>query len=578
MKNHNYIHQIFTTGLIRILFSFVSCIFTLCLLLCLTVSTLSAQSDKIILKLYQPPPNKMGMKDIWKLSLENRTKAPVNLYLEGNVTETKDGLLAVGKSRVISVKPGITLLGYDDFKGGSASWKNKKYEEIIMRTGNAPSGEYTICITAFNEEGDIVGEETCIEHSQSLISQEEITLIMPEDNEELEKDQLINFMWSPLSKPPSSGYVLKVVQILGKQTVQQALKENRPVILEKNIRSTSFACNKCISMVGEKSAYAWRVELADGSGVMSDAAGFVIKSLRDVISGGSATSDTFSIQCLEWNENTGFPQYRIKYRINNFSTSSPGQVLTYTDIKVNGVSITSLISPTTFPFSIQPPPYIPSSRDIEFNWSPTTFTSGPIMIESFGRWGDILTNTANLSDTIKLPSCICKDCDSVNITLDNFQANAASPGGHVYNLQGNINYSGLPPIYGVEFQVLHHSFSSEPQTCTQGVTSVEESGMFLSPSSINGSSSLLFMNENISTSGNSNQNASKTIRYQSATPLASGIPFQFSFGLPRSITGLNDCCVIKHQVCLQIKVYYDKDKCSSCIHNQCIEFTNSVTQ
>ncbi|HHB52672.1 MAG TPA: hypothetical protein ENK75_06515, partial [Saprospiraceae bacterium] len=148
-----------------------------------------------------------------------------------------------------------------------------------------------------------------------------------------------------------------------------------------------------------------------------------------------------------------------------------------------------------------------------------------------------------------LPDCLCDECDQITINTDGLEItqNSQSPG--IYNLTGNLNVN--IPIYGVEFQFTSLDYNAAPNSCSQGVTDVESSGIFLqSGSTINNSSSIQFFNESASQSPNSNTNASKDIKYMSNTALSGAIPINLSIGVPQPLQGLNtNCCQMDYTVC-----------------------------
>ncbi len=132
---------------------------TLTVIFMLFAAVTSLHASKVQIILHSPPPNMLGVGDMWNLTLENTTKSDLKIYVTGTATEEKDGLIIEGKSKVFTIKPGRTNYTYNDFSGAEVKYNNGKYKEIILRTGNAPEGSYTICVTAFEESGEIAGME-----------------------------------------------------------------------------------------------------------------------------------------------------------------------------------------------------------------------------------------------------------------------------------------------------------------------------------------------------------------------------------------------------------------------------------
>lgn len=174
----------------------------------------------------------------------------------------------------------------------------------------------------------------------------------------------------------------------------------------------------------------------------------------------------------------------------------------------------------------------------------------------------------------ELPDCICDECEEIELSFDDFSISMNGAAGSEFNFDGNVNVN--VPIYGIEFQVQSYSYSARPSPCTNGVNSVEESGMILMPStSINGSTTLEMPNESVSGSPSSNNNASKFVKYTSNTALSGAIPVNLTIGLPGPISGLDpSCCIIDYTVCIKVRVFYDEGSCKSCVFAHCFEFNN----
>jgi len=174
----------------------------------------------------------------------------------------------------------------------------------------------------------------------------------------------------------------------------------------------------------------------------------------------------------------------------------------------------------------------------------------------------------------ELPDCICDECEDTELSFDNFNISLNGTSGNQFNFNGNINVN--VPIYGIEFQIQSFSYSANPSACSEGISNLEESGMFLMPgTTINGSTSLQLANETASGSASSNDNATKNIKYSSNTALTGAIPVNLTIGLPGPISGLDpSCCVIEYNVCIKVKIFYDDGSCKSCVFTHCFNFNN----
>ncbi|MBK8549528.1 MAG: hypothetical protein IPL53_00155 [Ignavibacteria bacterium] len=178
--------------------------------------------------------------------------------------------MKVNQSRLI--KTGRSNYKYNDFSGAEVKYNNGKYKEIILRTGNAPEGNYTICVTALDESGTEVGRENCI--IQSVVQMGSITLLTPGDGEEIDPKMPIMFTWTPLTK--GGPYSLRIVEIKGDQSPEVAMKQNRAIYEKYDIKSTTHQGDPIHGVdvkLGMK--YAWQVSSGD---VQSEVLMFIMKS------------------------------------------------------------------------------------------------------------------------------------------------------------------------------------------------------------------------------------------------------------------------------------------------------------
>ncbi|BDQ02472.1 hypothetical protein [Ignavibacterium sp.] len=208
--------------------------FTVFLILFLFHSVYS--QTQVISRLKQPPPNRFGISDLWSIDLNNTTRKEIKGYIVGTLSEDNDGLIVEARTKIFTIRPGNNTYTQKDFPNADVNYYNNRYKEILLRTGGAPDGDYTICITVYNESDEIIGQENCIFHSVRIAVP--ITLISPDDDEIVNTEQPILFSWSPL--PETQKYNIKIVEVLDGQSPFVAIEQNRPLV-EKNIfGSNSF--------------------------------------------------------------------------------------------------------------------------------------------------------------------------------------------------------------------------------------------------------------------------------------------------------------------------------------------------
>lgn len=230
------------------------------LLSIITSSTVFSQY-KVIITLQRPPLNQLNISHIWSLTLKNTTSADLKIYLKGFASEEKRGTIVEGESKIFTLPTGENRYGYNDFKNGTVNWINKDLQEILLRTGNAPEGNYTICVTAFNEDNEIIGKENCIEHTVDLLSSQEIMLVSPDDGENIDIKENLTFTWMPINPASKDGYKLKLVEIIGNQSIDEAINKNNALFSEKGIKTTTLLYPISAKKLELGKKYGWQVSI-----------------------------------------------------------------------------------------------------------------------------------------------------------------------------------------------------------------------------------------------------------------------------------------------------------------------------
>ncbi len=361
------------------------------------VTSLQAQSDKIRIILHQPPPNLMGVANLWDLSLENTSGADMKIYLIGTASEDKDGLIIEGKSKVFTIKPGKTSYKYNDFSNAEVKYNNGRYKEIILRTGNAPEGSYTICVTAYNESGEVMGQENCI--TQNVQQTGSLSLISPSDGEEIDPDTLpgLMFMWTP--SPKGGPYHLKIVELKGDQSPDVAIKESRPILDKEGITMTTFQYSSSGIKFEAGKKYAWMVKSGD---TQSEVWSFSMMSSQYQI-----IVDTVIIKCDSLKQDRYY--YWVKVRNNN-PLGSPGPTNT-ANAMITATSPTATpITPSLLtPYSVSYPNTVTIAGTITL---PTGTTSVQFAVKLEDGTQPALYN-ATTPYSVNLPNCNKNCCKGV---------------------------------------------------------------------------------------------------------------------------------------------------------------------
>jgi hypothetical protein len=222
---------------------------------------------QVTVKLKQPPPNQLRATDIWNVSLTNTTRSSIVVILSGTLEESGAGIIVDGTSRSFTLKPGTKIITYDDVKSGSVNFKSGKWREAFTRTGNAPSGDYTICIYVKNESEEELGTD-CVYQTVEISGPPE--LISPADGEEITPGALPTFTWlPPMPTPPGANYKIKIVEIIGNQSPEEAMLKNKAFFEKEDIRMTMFQYPLSAKKIESNKSFAWQVFAVEKRSILS---------------------------------------------------------------------------------------------------------------------------------------------------------------------------------------------------------------------------------------------------------------------------------------------------------------------
>ncbi|MEI6090133.1 MAG: hypothetical protein WCR42_06760 [bacterium] len=536
----------------------------LLILLCLFWTGICFGQGQVTVHLKTPPPNQLGVKDLWNLTLTNTSGKEIKIYLEGTLDEVKESRIVDGRTGFFTLKAKETkqITANNIPGGGTYNWQNKKFQEGMIRTGNAPEGMYTICVNAKSEDERIMGQD-CFQQNISVMSPP--MLISPEDGAVIKPDG-VSFMWTGTGL--KGLYNLKIVEVQGNQSPSEAMQRNSVWFEKKDIKTTNFIYPTSARKFEKGKKYAWQVIVGnEGSEI------WAFKIIIEDPTQGCFEIDTtqYKVECNGFDSN-GQPKYKLTNLILKNVGTNPGNT------GLHGGPITNYITPTGFTISNLNPPSatnILPNNSISISFEISGAANSPI---SFVVKSTIPHPTnpnlycdKTIGVSVDLPPCICEDCDSLNW---DFNLTASHSNSDQYDLNGSLGVN--LPIFGVEFQVQSWSYTASPNSCSNGVTHLEESAMFLLPATtINNNSAIQVFNENVSGSSSTNNNATKKVKLLSTTAMPNPLPVNFTIGLPGALPGLPpNCCTINYKVCIEVTVFYDAEHCKSCTYVKCFEFTN----
>jgi len=224
-------------------------------ILCL-LPLIPAAAQHVSVNLKVPPPNQLGVADLWNLTLNNTTQNTLKVYLEGTVDEASDGRILEARSKEFDLSPGIRSITANDVSGAGVSYKNNKYKEILLRTGNAPPGNYYFCVYVKLQDGIEAGSDC---KSQSIMNLSPPALVSPSDGLSI-TEIYPSFSWmppSPISPGQNISYSIKIVEMRSQESPDQAIKSSG--FEAHDLNRNFFHYPVSASALEKGKNYAWQV-------------------------------------------------------------------------------------------------------------------------------------------------------------------------------------------------------------------------------------------------------------------------------------------------------------------------------
>lgn len=214
--------------------------------------------------LTQPPPNQLKVADLWRIRLTNTTGQTIKVYLYGTADEAKDGPIVAATTAVFDLPPGVKTVTGNDIQPIDADYFNDRYKQFFLRTGQAPTGDYRVCVRVIDAATRAELGTDCYDQVVQIVTPP--VLVNPDD-ESTVNDRLPVFSWiapTPLKPGQRPTYQLKIVEILGRQTPYDAMMSNPAFFTRERIPSQLFAFPIAARGFRADQRYAWRITATDG--------------------------------------------------------------------------------------------------------------------------------------------------------------------------------------------------------------------------------------------------------------------------------------------------------------------------
>ena len=224
-------------------------------------ATLLAQGN-VLVTLFRPPPNQLRVADLWKVDLQNLGPEVVTVYLHGTVDEATDGRVVDARSKPFRIPGGarMRVTGAELEPITVDKW-NDAYKDVLLRTGQVPTGSYTVCVeVVLAEDGSIIGTD-CYEQPVDIEQLTPPMLVFPLDESEV-TEQLPTFNWlppTPVRQGDRISYQIRIVEMLGRQSAYDAIASNPAFFDLRDITANSvrFPLGARRFEIGRR--YAWQI-------------------------------------------------------------------------------------------------------------------------------------------------------------------------------------------------------------------------------------------------------------------------------------------------------------------------------
>jgi alpha-tubulin suppressor-like RCC1 family protein len=238
---------------------------------CCVVHVLTQQPPTVQVRLFRPPPNQLRQSDLWRIQLNNLGRVPIRVYLLGIVMEARDGEIVNAQSTVITLQPGPTQMTGTQLEPIKLNHVHPRYRDLYLRTGEVPSGNYTVCVYVRSAETDEELGRDC--YDQSVERTSPPILVQPTDGDSLASDVRPIFSWlppTPISPGLTVTYTIRIVEMLGRQTPYDAMLRNPAYYEQSNLRSTTLQYPLDARPFRTDRMYAWKVSAYAGPTLLGE--------------------------------------------------------------------------------------------------------------------------------------------------------------------------------------------------------------------------------------------------------------------------------------------------------------------
>jgi len=228
----------------------------------------SVSRAQISITITQPPPNRFFIEDLWKIKIINSTNANKSIYLKGVITEAVKGNVITATTKAFVVAPGINSLTAAQLGSIDVAYQDGKIRDVIKNTGSLPSGNYQICVSAYEDLTNVFLTSDCLARKLENITPP--TLIYPAHQSNVE-NRIPIFSWVPSTTNNfrNFSYALRIVEIIPGQSAYDAFVSNPFFYDRSNIPVNVYQYPISAREFNNKTSYAWKVDVMDNNVIIS---------------------------------------------------------------------------------------------------------------------------------------------------------------------------------------------------------------------------------------------------------------------------------------------------------------------
>ncbi len=272
--------------------------------------------------------------DLWGVTISSNV-TPIDIELSLVISNKNNGTIYSAYSDKIILTQAITSLRFDNIKVIKSNFAQSQYGNYYKETGYLPSGTYEYCIQVIQSQNKEVLTDAC--DKIEAIQVTPLLLSLPDNGANIQQLTPV-LSWIPVTLPNAQlkvYYEIKLCEIIGKQTRQDAIIRNRAMLAKSRITENFLLyANDMMPLVYGKK-YAWQVIASDQfSNVLAKSE---VWEFTPQVDTSNQTQINFFKSYIDLNANSTTSAYFIKQSIKiKYSEKQYPTDLSYTVIDEKG--------------------------------------------------------------------------------------------------------------------------------------------------------------------------------------------------------------------------------------------------